>query len=179
MKSALLIIDFQNAIFADPPAYQADIVLERIAQLIAKARQSNTPVIYVQHEDPGSAWEAGSETWKFPDAIAPQPEDFVSPKNSCDAFRNSALDRHLFDLGIQRIYICGYATEFCIDTNVRRAASLELETVVVADAHTTRDRAHLAAPKIIEHHNAIWKGFANPGNPISLRSTRAVQFTES
>lgn len=179
MKSALLVIDYQNAIFTDPPAYQADIVLERIRQLIEQARLCGTPVIYIQHEEAGTAWEAGSKTWEFPSTIAPQLDDFVSPKNSCDGFRNSSLDRHLFDQGIQKIFICGYATEFCIDTNVRRAASLELETVVVADAHTTRDRSHLDAQKIIEHHNAIWRGFSNPGNPISLRTTRAVRFTES
>jgi len=179
MKSALLVIDFQNAIFTEPPAYQVDAVLERIRQLIEKARESGTPVIYVQHEDAGTAWEAGCKTWEFPSAIAPQPEDYISIKTSCDAFRNTSLDRHLFDQGIQRIFICGYATEFCVDTNVRRAASLELETVVVADAHTTRDRAHLDAQKIIEHHNAVWKAFANPGNPIKLCSTRAVRFTES
>ncbi len=179
MKSALLVIDYQNAIFTEPPAYQADIVLERIRQLIEKARQSGAPVIYVQHEEAGTTWEAGSKTWEFPNAIAPQAEDYVSPKNSCDAFRNSSLDRHLFDQGIQRIFICGYATEFCIDTNVRRAAILELETVVVADAHTTRNRPHLDAQKIIEHHNWIWKEFGNPGNQLRLCSTRSVRFAES
>lgn len=177
MKTALLVIDFQNAILEAPPAYQAGPVLERIQGLIARARHSGAPVIFVQHQEAGSAWEAGSKTWEFPDAIAPQPQDYVSAKQSCDAFRNSDLERHLAERGIGRLVICGYATEFCIDTNVRRAASLGLATVVASDAHTTRDRPHLGAGAIVEHHNWVWSEFANPGNEIRLCPSDAVQFT--
>ncbi len=159
MKSALLVIDFQNAIFTDPPAYQAALVLERIRSLIGRARAAGLAIVYVQHEEAGSTWHKGSETWRFPEAIAPQPGDFVSPKSICDAFQGSALQAHLAEQGIGRVFMCGYATEFCIDTNVRRAASAKLDTVVISDAHTTRDRPHLAAPKIIEHHNWVWSEF--------------------
>lgn len=178
MRTALLVIDYQNAIFAAPAAYQVEIVLERIGQLIARARAAGAPVIFVQHgvAEAGSSWETGSDSWAFPAAIAPQPHDYVSPKQSCDAFRNSALERHFAEQGIGRIVICGYATEFCIDTNVRRAASLELETVVVSDAHTTRDRPHLAAPAIIAHHNWVWSEFDNPGNRLSVCPVDAVEF---
>lgn len=179
MKSALLVIDFQNAILEAPPAYQAGLVLERIRELIGRARHSGTPVIFVQHQEAGTAWEAGSKTWEFPAAIAPQPQDYVSAKQSCDAFRNSDLERHLAEQGIGRLVICGYATEFCIDTNVRRAASLGLETVVVSDAHTTRDRPHLDAQHIVAHHNWVWSEFANPGNPIRLSPAAEVEFTAS
>lgn len=176
MNSALLIIDFQNTIFTDPPAFDAKPVLRRIGVLIEKARNAGTPVIFVQHEEPDSAWRARSESWEFPRAIAPRSGDFVFAKTSCDAFRNTGLQAHLAAHGIRRVFICGYATDFCIDTNVRRAASLELETVVVSDAHTTRDRPHLAAQQIIEHHNWIWREFSNPGNPIKLCAAEAVRF---
>ncbi|MES2951319.1 MAG: isochorismatase family protein [Pseudomonadota bacterium] len=156
MKSALLVIDFQNTIFTDPPAYQVALVLQRIRNLISKARDAGLSIIYVQHEEAGTTWQKGSETWKFPEAIAPKPNDFVSPKSISDAFQDSALQAHLVEQGIGRMYICGYATEFCIDTNVRRAASGKLQTVVVSDAHTTRDRPHMKAPAIIEHHNWVW-----------------------
>ncbi|MGU7776112.1 isochorismatase family protein [Burkholderia sp. MR1-5-21] len=177
MKSALLVIDFQNAVFVDPPAFEANAVLRRIQGLIAKARAAAAPVIYVQHDEVGSAWESGSNGWAFPDEIAPQAGDYVSPKSACDAFRHGDLARHLAEQEIGRVFVCGYATEFCIDTNVRRAASLGVETVVVEDAHTTRDRPHLDARKIIEHHNWIWGGFSNPGNPIKLCASQSVQYS--
>ena len=176
MRSALIVIDFQNAVFTAPAAFQAELLLERIASLIGKARAAGVPVIYVQHDAADSDWQAGTHGWQFPTSIAPQPHDHVSAKNSCDAFRHTTLEQHLADEGIKQVYLCGFATEFCIDTNVRRAASLELATVVVSDAHTTRDRPHLPAAAIIEHHNWVWREFSNPGNSLTLCTADAVQF---
>lgn len=182
MNSALIVIDFQNAVLSEPPAWQADTMLERIAGLIARARAADVPVIYVQHNTAnsadlaGSSWAAGTHGWQFPALIAPQPQDHVSAKSSCDAFRQTGLQQHLAQAGITTIYVCGYATEFCIDTSVRRAASLELATVVISDAHTTRDRPHLAAPAIVEHHNWVWGQLLNPGNPVTLVTADAVTF---
>lgn len=172
MTSALLVIDFQNAIFTAPPAYQGMRVLDRIRSLIDRARAAGLAIIYVQHDEPGTPWEKGLDTWQFPMAIAPRPGDFVSPKSICDAFQDSALQAHLARQGIARVYVCGYATEFCIDTNVRRAASARIDTIVVADAHTTRDRPHMAAPQIIEHHHWVWGGFGG----IRLVASDAVDF---
>ncbi|MFZ6653842.1 isochorismatase family protein [Undibacterium sp. TJN19] len=156
MQSALLIIDFQNAIFTEPAAWQADLVLQRIQQLIARARQAGMPVVYVQHDEAGTIWEHGSQTWQFPAAITPLPGDFVSPKQHSSAFQNSAFQAGLAERGIQKVFVCGYATEFCMDSNIRQAASLNIYTVVISDAHTTRNRPHMDAPKIIEHHNWVW-----------------------
>ncbi len=178
MQSALVVIDYQNAIFAAPPAYPCDVVLARIAGLIERARANAVPVIYVQHEADGCEWQAGSQTWAFPAAIAPLPGEHVSPKNACDAFRNGALERHLRERGIEQVYVCGFATEFCIDTNVRHLASLGLATVVVADAHTTRDRPHMKAAQIVEHHNWVWSEFGSPGVSLVLRDSAAVSFNQ-
>ena len=179
MTAALMVIDFQNALMLDPPTYQVDVILRRIGQLIAKARKVDVPVIYIQHESAGSAWEAGTTTWEFPDEIAPHAGDFVSRKDACDAFLGSRLERHLDERGIDKVYVCGFATEFCIDTNVRRAVGMGLVTVVVKDAHTTRDRPHLTAQQIIEHHNWVWAEFTNPGNPIVLCEADEAQFAPS
>ena len=168
MKTALFVIDYQKAIFDAPPAYQAEIVLERIRGLIEQARAGATPVIYIQHDEAGSSWEAGGPGWAFPASIAPRPQDYVSPKSDCDAFLNGALERHLREQGIERAVVCGFATEFCVDTNVRRLASLGLATLVVSDAHTTRDRPHMKAAQIIEHHNWVWSGLSSPGAALAL-----------
>ncbi|RZT06247.1 Nicotinamidase-related amidase [Duganella sp. CF402] len=172
MQTALIVIDFQNAVFIAPAAHQAQQVLARIAALIAAARAAGTPVIYVQHEEAGCEWERGTDSWQFPAAIAPQPGDFISTKSQCDAFFGTGLQAHLQQQGIQRVVICGYATEFCIDTNVRHAASSGLAVTVAADAHTTRDRAHLDAARIIEHHAATWRGFGG----IQLIDSAAIHF---
>lgn len=156
MPSALLIIDFQNTVFTDPPAYQAGQVLERISGLIARARQAGMPVVYVQHDEAGTIWEKGSDGWHFPAPIVPLPGDYVSAKQHSSAFQQSAFQAGLAERGIDAVYVCGYASEFCLDTNIRQAAALGIATTVIADAHTTRQRPHLDAPTIIQHHNWIW-----------------------
>ncbi|MYM21093.1 isochorismatase family protein [Duganella sp. FT135W] len=172
MHTALIVIDFQNAVFIEPPAHQAQQVLTRIAALIASARAAGTPVIYVQHEEAGCEWESGTDSWQFPASIAPQPGDFVSTKSQCDAFFGTGLQAHLRGQGIQHLVVCGYATEFCIDTNVRHAASSGLSVTVAADAHTTRDRAHLDAARIMEHHAATWRNFGR----IELIDSADIRF---
>jgi nicotinamidase-related amidase len=156
MPSALLIIDFQNAVFTEPPAYQAEQVLQRIAGLAARARKAGMPVVYVQHDEAGTIWEKDRDTWRFPDAIAPQPHDYVSAKQFSSAFQQSGFQAGLAQRGIDGVYVCGYASEFCVDSTVRQAAALGIATTVIADAHTTRQRPHLDAPTIIGHHNWVW-----------------------
>ncbi|NVM80103.1 nicotinamidase-related amidase [Duganella sp. SG902] len=175
MSTALIVIDFQNAVFVEPAAHQAGPVLERIRGLIAAARAAGAPVVYVQHAEPGCEWEEGTDSWRFPPAIAPQPGDFVSAKSQCDAFFGTGLRAWLNERAIAHVVICGYATEFCIDTNVRHAASSGLAVTVAADAHTTRDRPHLDAVRIIEHHQAIWRGFGG----IRLTDSGDVRFAEA
>ncbi|MTJ82415.1 MAG: isochorismatase family protein [Telmatospirillum sp.] len=172
MTSALLIIDFQQTVFDLPAAYQADEILGRIAMLIRKARAAAAEVIYVQHGEEDGPWRKGSVGWQFPAAIAPVPGDLVSPKSRCDAFEGTGLWQHLHDRRIGRLVVCGYATEFCVDTNVRRAATMGLDTVVVTDAHTTRDRPHLPAAAINRHHQWIWENFGG----ITLCPGDAVRF---
>ena len=52
--------------------------------------------------------------------------------------------------------VCGWATDFCVDSTVRSTVSHGFPTVVASDAHTLSDRPHLAAPAVIRHHNWLW-----------------------
>ena len=63
------------------------------------------------------------------------------------------------DRQFDRLVIGGYASDYCVDTTLRAAASRGLAVTVVADGHTTSDRAHLDAAAIVRHHAAIWSTF--------------------
>ncbi|MCP4694589.1 MAG: isochorismatase family protein, partial [Desulfobacterales bacterium] len=71
-------------------------------------------------------------------------------------------------------FVTGCATDFCVDTTVRSAASKDYEMVVVSDAHTTGDRPHLGAEAIIEHHNWVWENFIPPGKDIMVAPAERV-----
>ena len=48
---------------------------------------------------------------------------------------------------------------------MRAALARGYRTKVPRDGHTTADRPHLPAARIIEHHNAIWADFLSPAGP--------------
>lgn len=167
-NAALLLIDFQQAVFDTPVAADADIILDRLARLKDAARKAGLPVILVQHEEAGTNFERDTPSWQWPAAIAPRDGEHLVAKESCDAFLDTPLAALLTRLGVTDLYICGYATEFCIDTSVRRAASEGYRVHVIADAQTTRNRPHLPAATIRRHHLWIWEGMSMKGNPIGI-----------
>ncbi|MDP3444209.1 MAG: isochorismatase family protein, partial [Ignavibacteria bacterium] len=70
MKQALLVIDVQNAmIHVNEPVYNARETIENIQRMIKKARLNNVPVIYIQHNEIGSEFEYGKETWQIADEV--------------------------------------------------------------------------------------------------------------
>ena len=77
------------------------------------------------------------------------------------------------DKAIETLVIMGYATDFCVDTTVRSAASREFNVIVVAGAHTTKDRTVLAAKQIIAHHEWMWPNLICPKG-VSLLSAAEV-----
>jgi nicotinamidase-related amidase len=85
-----------------------------------------------------------------------RPGDAVIRKGACDAFQGTRLAAQLRRWGIGTVVLLGYATEFCVDSTVRRATSRGLRVVVVRDGHTTNDSPVLPATRIIAHHNRTW-----------------------
>ncbi len=68
-----------------------------------------------------------------------------------DSFQNTSLAEQLRQKEIDIVLLCGYASEFCVNATARRAELLALRTMVVSDLHTTHDKPHLSADKIVEH----------------------------
>ncbi|WP_335340099.1 isochorismatase family protein [Collimonas pratensis] len=55
---------------------------------------------------------------------------------------------------VDHLVICGYASEFCVDTTVRSAAAQGYPVTLVSDAHTTHDKPHASGQQIRTHENA-------------------------
>jgi nicotinamidase-related amidase len=160
--TALLIIDAQNTFFdndSNDYAYNTGEILSRIKGLISRARNGGVPVIYIQHDEgEGLPFEPGKPGWLINPEIAPMKGELVIHKMTPDSFYGTTLRAELESRGIKRLIIAGFQTEWCIDTTVRRAYSLEYEVTVVEDAHSTCDTKILKAPQIISHHNSIFGG---------------------
>ena len=154
MKSAVLVIDVQKALFdISPRPHKADETVKKINQVTAKARSAQAPVIFIQHEAPDSAVEYSSDGWQLESNLVVEDSDLFVRKTTPDSFLRTDLEEILKNKGITHLIICGYATEFCVDTTTRRAAGLGFSVQLVSDAHTTHDKPHAKAEDIQNHHN--------------------------
>lgn len=173
---ALVIIDVQANLFLEPKAEEIETVAARLDALAAEARTCGVPVVFVRHDEAGTPWERDTAGWAFHPLLAPMPGDVVVDKTSCDGFRNTTFAVELARLGADAIVVGGYASEFCIDTTVRAAASREIAVTVIADGHTTRDRPHVDAATTRAHLNWLWPEMSNPGNPIRVAPAAAIRW---
>ncbi len=176
MKQAILVIDVQQALFdVSPPPQEADAVIARINAMCARGRAAKVPVFLIQHEDQKSLL-FGTSGWTLQGSLVATQEDTVVRKQTPDAFLNTTLANLLEQHGIKQVVIAGYASEFCIDSTVRRAASLGYEVVIASDAHTTHDKAHASGAFIRQHHNATLSAISSFGHKIVAIPSGEVTF---
>src|SRR5690349_1483405 len=119
MRSALIIIDMQQALFAGPK-HDAAGTTARINRLAERVRAANSIVIWVQHCGPqGDAFDPKEPGWQLLPELRPQTADQFVRKTSCDAFLDTDLASRLAAANIGRLIITGCATDYCVDTTIR------------------------------------------------------------
>jgi len=165
MKTALVVIDMQQGLFAAPRRDAAGMV-QRLNGLAKRVRHGGDIVIFVQHDGPeGSSLHPHAPGWHLLSDLEAEAGDHFIRKSSCDCFLDTPLGTLLEKEGVQRLIITGCATDYCVDTTVRSALGRGFSTIVPSDGHTCSDRPHLPAAEVIEHHNAIWADFIAPAGP--------------
>ena len=175
MNTAVLVIDVQEGLFRPEP-FEAEKVIERINRMTQLARTSGCPVFFVQHETPKAPLIHGSGDWQLHHCLTVQDTDEIVRKTTPDSFLRTDLEERLNALGIQDLVICGYASEFCVDTTVRRAAALGFSVTLVSDAHTTHDKDHASAAAIRAHHNCTLPNITSFGPKISAVASDRIAF---
>lgn len=176
MKSAVLVIDVQTVLFDPTPRpFDANPVLAQINKVTARARSKGIPVIFIQHEKPDSVIEYGSEGWTLQSDLITEATDRIVRKTTPDSFLNTNLEHLLNELKVRHLVVCGYASEFCVDTTIRRAAGLGYPVTLVADAHTTHDKEHATGENIRTHHNATLPNISSFGVKIEAVATEHLK----
>ena len=175
--NGLLVIDMQVGLFgADTPRHDAEGVVDRINALARAVRRTGGTVVFVQHDGPpGDVFEPGREGWELLPSLERRDGDLVVHKRACDAFYETDLAEVLDKQRATRLLVTGCATDFCVDTTVRAAASRDYEIVVVEDGHTTADRPHVDSLSVIRHHNWVWQNLIHPRRQIEVMpATRVI-----
>lgn len=179
-RVAVIVIDVQQMFFSGPSsAYRGREVIDGINRLTSAARGANAPVVFVQHEsDADGPLARGSDAWQLPAALNREQTDASIYKRVGDSFENTPLRDKLQQNDIDSVLICGYASEFCVNATARRAELLGLRTTIVSDLHTTQDKPHLAADKIVEHQNFVWANSSMSGKRVQVRPLADILQTE-
>ena len=175
--TALLIIDVQNGVIDwSQPSSNGNEVLKNISSLLTKARESNAPVIYIQHDGEYSGRLAvGSSGWEIHSEIAPIDGELIIRKRASDSFYETPLKDELNKKGIKHLVVVGCRTQFCVDTTCRSATSLGYNVTLAKDAHTTMDDV-LTAAQIITHHNSTLDDFGNDSFVITAKESKEIVF---
>ena len=176
-NTALMVIDVQKDVVDN--AWKRDEVVRNIVSMVDKAREAQTPVIFVQHED--EVLVKGSDGWQFVDEIAPISGEPVIAKHYLDAFAETGLPQVLEGLNISHLVICGAESMACIRATSHRALAEGYDLTLVEDAHTTSalDYAdvQLSASQIIGYTNLSLQFTTYPGQETRVVPHDAVAFT--
>ena len=112
-RSALLVIDVQSALIASADRGAEVIVV--IRDLIVRAREVGTPVVYLQHcHSTYEPMKKGASGWRIHPEVEPRPGELIIEKTASDGFHDTSLQSELDRLGATRLIVCGLQTEFCV-----------------------------------------------------------------
>jgi maleamate amidohydrolase len=156
-RAALIAYDVcRRALIPTDPARRAAMrpVLDAWVTLIGACRKRGMPIVYTTPVSRADGADVvllptdlsaqtgvpsltncveGSPDAGFPDEIAPRPEDYVYLKRRPSAFYGTGVAELLRTLRRTALVIGGGATNRGVETSVREAFSMDLDTVVVRE----------------------------------------------
>lgn len=167
-QRVVMVIDMQNGVFATPRRGREACVAQ-INRLIRTADR----VIFIQHCEEGGLEKGSTGYALLPELERPVAALYLN-KTACDAFYQTELESTLLQHDIRSFVVCGCATDYCVDSTIKAAASRGYRITVAEDAHTTANRSAADAGTLIEHYNEVWRTMTVPGNPITVKPVDTI-----
>jgi len=168
---ALLIIDMQMGVFSsETPRFDTRGVTQRINTLSAHFRNQGDKVIFIQHDGIKENYLFhGTPDWEILSTLYQGKEDLYIDKTVNDAFYETDLEVTLKSQGINELFICGCATDFCVNATVHSALVKDFNITIAGDCHTTADRPGLKAEQLISFHNWLWENLTPTRGAIHVK----------
>jgi streptothricin hydrolase len=154
--TALIVIDVQVNMF-DPanPVWSAGLLLDRLRELLARARAARALVVLVRNcGGAGDPDVPGTPGWELHPFLQPAGQDLVLDKTTCDTFASTALGDELDARGVRRLVVAGLQSEYCVRETTLGAVARGLDVTLVADGHSTYDSADCLAGDTVARVNA-------------------------
>ncbi|MET9678335.1 isochorismatase family protein [Streptomyces sp. NPDC006482] len=149
---ALIVVDVQSAfVVGDGAVPAAGRLVERTADLIARARRDGALVVHLQNDGPpGAEDEPHTPGWELHHPVEPGPRELVIRKPRDDGFHATSLGDVLGAAGVRAVAVCGVMSEMCVQATARTALARGYRVVVPHDAHATQD-----CPAVPGVHEAV------------------------
>jgi nicotinamidase-related amidase len=178
-NTALLVVDMQRGVVVDG-SYNRDAVISNIADLVAKARDQDVPVVWVA--DHGEDRTPGSEPYQLVPELDRKDDEPLVDKGYGDSFEGTDLEHVLAGLGVGRLFVTGAQTDACIRSTIHGAFARGYDVTLVEDAHTTEDLTPYGAPitpdQAVAYTNMYWKYQSAPERRGGTVPTTEVNFHE-
>ena len=142
-NKALIVIDMQIGVVRD--AYEIDDVTSTIQGLVAKARQADVPVVWVQDHAEDRAID--SDDWQLVDGLDPLAGEPRVGKAFGDAFADTDLEAVLADRGVGELVLVGAASEQCVRCTMHSAVVRGYDVALVKGGHSTTDLTSYGMPE--------------------------------
>ncbi|MEU9360016.1 cysteine hydrolase family protein [Streptomyces sp. NPDC048301] len=138
---ALVVVDVQRAFVRGAGALpDAARLVDRTAELIARARAAGAYIVHVQNDGPaGGEDEPHTPGWELHHPVRPGPTEVRIRKTHDDSFQETSLGALLTASGVRSLVVCGLMSEMCVQATARTAVALGYRVVLPWDAHATHD----------------------------------------
>ncbi|MFF8652760.1 cysteine hydrolase family protein [Streptomyces huasconensis] len=138
---ALILVDMQSAfVTGDAAVPDARRLLDRVRDLLARARESGALVVQLQNDgEPGAPDEPGTPGWRLHLPVEAERGETVVRKTVDDGFEETGLEELLREAGVADLAVCGVMSEMCVSATARTALELGFRVVLPHDAHATYD----------------------------------------
>jgi nicotinamidase-related amidase len=146
MKPALLVIDMQEVFFDHSPeaAQSLTSAVEYINAAIELFRDKDLPVIVIEDVEEEDGRIPGSPGFDTTSKIDLLPADPRIHKTYGNAFNKTDLHQQLQDLGVDTLFLTGFAASQCVLSTYRGALDLDYDPLIfrgsLADASQEKIR---------------------------------------
>jgi len=147
-ETGLLLIDVQKGVnvlthWGGPTGRRNNPEAEdRMQDLLRAWRKAERPIFFTRHDsrEEASPLKLSIETGDMIDGFEPLPGEVVIRKDVNSAFIGTDLELRMRQLGVSRLVIVGFFTNFCVETSTRMAGNMGYDTYLVPDACATTNR---------------------------------------
>jgi nicotinamidase-related amidase len=154
-KTALVLIDFQNAVLGMTSApHTVDKVVENSVKLADTFRAKGAPIVYVRADLNDFMEFPVDQPYNLGDKPLPavasqiatcagfQPGDILVTKRHWGAFAGTDLEQQLKSRGIDTVVLTGISTNIGVESTARQGTGLGFTFVLVEDACSSHNAEH-------------------------------------